>query len=52
MPGDRIPDSGNEHILYDDRGNTICEFGGFAGNVTKGECDISNVNYRKTLFPK
>lgn len=52
LPEDRLADSGSENILYDQRGNLICEFGGFVGRVTKGSCDISKINYLKTVFPR
>ncbi|WP_148649417.1 DUF6970 domain-containing protein [Novosphingobium barchaimii] len=52
LPEDRPADGGNEHILYDQRGNVICEFGGIVGRVTKGSCEISKINYLKTVFPK
>lgn len=51
MPRDRAPDSGNEHVLYSEDGRVICEFGGFAGHVTGGSCDIGAIKHVRTLFP-
>jgi len=48
---DRCCDSGNEHILRSEDGRTICEFGGFAGQVTTGSCDIEGIKYVRTLYP-
>jgi hypothetical protein len=52
MPGDRAPDSGNEHVLYSEDGKVICEFGGFAGHVTVGSCDIGAIKYVRTILPE
>lgn len=52
LPEDRVPDSGNEHILYDINGDVICEFGGVVGRVASGSCDIEKIEFRKQLFPK
>lgn len=49
MPADRAPDSGNEHILYSEDGRIICEFGGFAGHVTLGSCDMNDIKFNRTL---
>ena len=46
--GDRV-DSGDEHILFSDEGKEICKFGGFAGHVTSGVCDIRKIIYVRTL---
>jgi hypothetical protein len=51
MPPDRAPDSGNEHVLHSDDGRIICEFGGFAGNVTVGSCDMDGIKFVQTLYP-
>lgn len=51
MPEDRPDDGGDEHVLYDEVGNLICEFGGNAGHVTNGACDIKKIIFRKRLFP-
>lgn len=51
MPADRAPDSGNEHVLHAEDGHIICEFGGFAGHVTVGSCDIEGIKYVRTLYP-
>jgi hypothetical protein len=51
MPSDRAPDSGNEHVLHAEDGRIICEFGGFAGHVTVGSCDIDGIKYVRTLYP-
>jgi len=52
MPADRAPDSGNEHVLYSEDGQIICEFGGFAGHVTAGRCDIKAIKFVRVLFPR
>ena len=52
MPGDRAPDSGNEHVLRSEDGRIICEFGGFAGHVTVGSCDIEAIKFVRVLFPQ
>jgi hypothetical protein len=51
LPGDRAADSGDEHILYSEDRSMICTFGGYAGHVTAGSCDIGMIFYRRTLFP-
>jgi len=51
MPSDRAPDSGNEHILHSEDGRIICEFGGLAGHVTVGSCDMDGINFVQTLYP-
>jgi hypothetical protein len=51
LPGDRSPDSGNEHVLHAEDGRVICEFGGFAGHVTSGSCNIGKINFVRTLYP-
>lgn len=51
MPGDRAPDSGNEHILYSEDGEVICEFGGIGGHVTVGSCDIEAIKHIRTVVP-
>ena len=43
-------DTGDEHVLYDESGKEICEFGGFVGQVTSGECDISKIVYVRTIY--
>jgi hypothetical protein len=52
MPSDRCCDTGNEHVLHSEDGRIICEFGGFAGHVTVGSCDIDGIKYVRTLFPQ
>ena len=42
-------DTGHEHVLRDDDGKEICEFGGFAGRVTSGSCDIEKIEYERTV---
>ena len=49
MPSDRGPDTGNEHVLHSDDGRVICEFGGIAGNVAVGSCDLDEIRYVKTI---
>lgn len=51
LPADRGDDSGNEHVLYSEDGRIICEFGGFAGHVTVGSCEIEKIKFVRTLFP-
>ncbi len=46
--GDRA-DTGDEHILFSEEGKEICKFGGIAGHVTSGVCDIQKVVYVRTL---
>jgi hypothetical protein len=50
MPSDRAPDSGNEHVLHSEDGKVICEFGGFAGHVTVGSCDIAGIKFVRTVI--
>jgi len=52
LPSDRAPDSGNEHVLHAEDGHVICEFGGIAGQVTRGRCNVGQINFSRTLFPK
>ena len=52
MPGDRAPDSGNEHILQAENGHIICEFGGMVGRVSVGSCNIDEIRYLRTLFER
>jgi len=51
LPGDRAPDSGNEHVLRSEDGRVICEFGGFAGQVASGSCDMDKIMFVRTLYP-
>ena len=51
MPSDRTPDSGDEHVLHAEDGRIICEFGGLAGHVTVGSCDMDGINFVQTLYP-
>ena len=46
--GDRS-DTGDEHTLYSEDGREICKFGGFAGQVTSGTCNIDKIIYVRTL---
>ena len=43
-------DTGDEHVLFSEDGKEICKFGGIGGRVTEGECDLGNINYRRTLY--
>lgn len=52
LPRDRAFDSGNEHVLHADDGRIICEFGGFAGHVTVGRCDLGSIVYMRTLYTR
>ena len=49
MPPYRGDDTGNEHVLHSDDGGVICEFGGIAGQVTVGSCDLDDIKYVRTL---
>ena len=51
MPSDRAPDSGNENVLRSEDGRIICEFGGLAGQVAVGSCDMEGINFVQTLYP-
>ena len=51
MPSDRAPDSGNDHVLHSEDGRIICEFGGVAGHLTVGSCDMEGIKFVRTLFP-
>ena len=51
MPSNRAPDNGNEHVLHSEDGRIICEFGGLAGHVTIGSCDMDGINFVQTLYP-
>lgn len=46
-----IADSQNEHMLFSADGKLICLFGGLAGVVTSGTCDIGRITYVRTLWP-
>jgi hypothetical protein len=48
IAGDRF-DTGDEHTLFSEDGKEICKFGGFAGHVTSGVCNIGNIIYVRTL---
>src|SRR5262249_19753272 len=41
-------DTGHEHVLKDEDGKSICEFGGFAGHVTAGSCELDKIIYVRT----
>ena len=49
ISGDRF-DTGDEHTLFDENGKEICRFGGLAGHVSQGVCDINEIVYVSTLF--
>ncbi len=49
--GDRA-DTGDEHILFENDGRAICQFGGFVGRVTSGSCDIQKIVYARTLYSR
>ena len=49
-PPDRGEDTGNDHVLHSGDGRIICEFGGIAGQVTAGSCDLDDLNYVKPVF--
>jgi hypothetical protein len=48
--GDRA-DTGDEHVLFDEDGSEICQFGGFAGRVSAGACNLEQIIYVRTLYP-
>ena len=43
-------DTGDEHVLIANDGRQICQFGGIAGHVTRGTCDIDKIRYVRTLY--
>jgi len=43
-------DTGDEHGLFTTDGKLICRFGGYAGRVTSGSCDMDKIIYVKTLY--
>jgi hypothetical protein len=45
-------DIGDEHALLDEDGQVICRFGGFAGQVASGSCDIAQIIYVRTLWER
>jgi hypothetical protein len=45
-----VRDADNEHQLLSDDGKLICEFGGFAGHVVSGSCDLDKIVYVRTLY--
>jgi hypothetical protein len=49
--GDRF-DTGDEHVLFDENGKEICQFGGFVPRVTAGVCDIERTRYVRTLYKR
>ena len=49
---DRGDDTGNEHVLHAEDGHIICEYGGFGGHVSVGSCEINQIKYVRTLFPR
>jgi hypothetical protein len=50
--GDRF-DTGDEHILFAEDGNVICQFGGYVPVVTFGSCDLVRlVHVRALLAPR
>jgi hypothetical protein len=48
----KVRDANNEHQLLSDDGKLICEFGGIAGHVVSGNCDIDKIVYVKTLYER
>lgn len=43
-------DTGDEHSLFSEDGQLICRFGGYAGQVTSGSCDLEGIVYVRTLY--
>lgn len=43
-------DTGDEHSLFSPDGKLICRFGGVAGVVTSGSCELDNIVYVSTLY--
>lgn len=47
-----VRDAENEHQLLSADGKLICEFGGLAGHVTSGTCDIDRIVYVRTIYKR
>jgi hypothetical protein len=45
-----IDDVGDEYVLLNENGNELCKFGGVAGHVTSGSCDIDGITVRR-IYP-
>jgi|GEM_PF-6873729 len=43
-------DTGDEHSLFSSDGRLICVFGGIAGRVTSGSCELDKIVYLSTLY--
>lgn len=43
-------DTGDEHSLFSSDGKLLCRFGGMAGRVTSGSCDLDKIVYVSTLY--
>jgi hypothetical protein len=43
-------DTGDEHGLFTADGRLICRFGGYAGRVTSGSCDMDRIIFVSTLY--
>lgn len=43
-------DTGDEHSLFTADGRLICRFGGVAGVVTSGSCDLDRIVYVRTVY--
>lgn len=43
-------DTGDEHSLFSADGTLICRFGGYAGDVSSGNCDLKKIVYVRTLY--
>lgn len=43
-------DTGDEHALFTTDGELICRFGGYAGRVTSGSCDMDRIIFVSTLY--
>jgi hypothetical protein len=38
-------DSGDEHVLFNEKGTRICTFGGYIAHVSTGACHPENIRY-------
>ena len=43
-------DTGDEHILLNEEGKEICQFGGYVWRVTSGACDITKIQHKRTVL--
>lgn len=43
-------DAGDEHGLFLADGTLVCRFGGFAGRVSSGSCELDRIEYVSTVY--